>query len=298
VKNADFLRYKSIAYKDDAPPVTLIARPLREDVLQSLTLVRRAKKNVLEDANLPAIWVTEAMLDLYGFEAGSIVTIPVDGLARKMMVAGIWRDYARSYGAITMDRDAYIAMTGDTKINDVAITLKPDANKTDVINAIRALPNGDRLDIVDADEIRKLSLSAFDRSFAVTYALEIAAIFVGLAGISATFSAQAWSRRREFGMLRHLGITRREIRKLLSMEGALLGAIGAAIGLVLGFAIALVLIFVVNRQSFHWSMELHIPWLVLAILSALLVALTALSAVISGRFAMSRQAVMAVREDA
>jgi len=95
-----------------------------------------------------------------------------------------------------------------------------------------------------------------------------------------------------------LGVTRHEIRKLLSIEGALLGSMGAVIGLMLGFAIALVLIFVVNRQSFHWSMELHIPWLALIILSLALIALTALSAIISGRFAMSRQAVMAVKEDA
>jgi len=298
VDKADFLRYRSILLKNDMPPVTLIARPLREDVLASLTMLRRADTKVVINAGLAPVWVTEAMVDLYGFDAGQIITVPVEGVLRKFIIGGVWRDYARSYGAMTIDRDTYIAMTGDIRINDVAIKLNADANKTEVINAIRLLPGGERLDVIDAREIRKLSLSAFDRSFAITYALEIAAILVGLAGISATFSAQAWSRRREFGMLRHLGVTRHEIRKLLSIEGALLGSMGAVIGLMLGFAIALVLIFVVNRQSFHWSMELHIPWLALIILSLALIALTALSAIISGRFAMSRQAVMAVKEDA
>ena len=298
VQRADILRYRSIALDGERPPVTLIARPLREDVLASLTMLRRADASEVARTGLPVIWVTEAVVDLYGFEAGRVVTVPIEGVARKLVVGGVWRDYARSYGAITIDRNTYITMTGDIRINDIAISLKPGTNRADVLNSIRTLPDGGRLEIVDAAEIRALSLSAFDRSFAVTYALEIAAIFVGLAGISATFSAQAWSRRREFGMLRHLGVTRREIRKLLSIEGALLGTIGAMIGLVLGFAIALVLIFVVNRQSFHWSMELHVPWLALVILSVALVALTALSAVISGRFAISRQAVMAVKEDA
>ena len=99
-------------------------------------------------------------------------------------------------------------------------------------------------------------------------------------------------------MLRHLGITRREIAALLGAEGALLGALGAAIGLALGVAIALILIFVVNRESFHWSMELHIPWITMAILSAALVVLTAISAVLSGKYAMSKQVVMTVKEDA
>ncbi len=298
VEHADYLRYRGINLNPDMAPVALIVRPLRDDVLASLTMLRRADANVIAASKLPIVWVSEAMADLYGLDAGQAVTVPIEGIARKLIVGGVWRDYARSSGAMTIDREAYIAMTGDTRINDLALTLKPSANKLEVMNAIRAMPNGDRFDIINAAEIRKLSLSAFDRSFAVTYALEIAAIFVGLAGISATFSAQAWARRREFGMLRHLGMTRGEIRRLLGAEGTLLGSLGAAIGLVLGFAIALVLIFVVNRQSFHWSMELHIPWLTLAILSVALIGLTALSAIISGRFSMSRQAVLAVKEDA
>ncbi len=298
VEHADYLRYKSVNLNPDMAPVALIVRPLRDDVLASLTMLRRADANVVATAQLPIVWVSEAMVDLYGLDAGQTVTVPIEGVARKLIIGGVWRDYARSSGAITIDRDAYIAMTGDTRINDLALTLTAGADKLEVMNAIRAMPNGDRFEIINAAEIRKLSLSAFDRSFAVTYALEIAAIFVGLAGISATFSAQAWARRREFGMLRHLGMTRGEIRRLLGAEGTLLGSLGAAIGLVLGFAIALVLIFVVNRQSFHWSMELHIPWLTLAILSVALIGLTAVSAIISGRFSMSRQAVLAVKEDA
>lgn len=300
VENADFLRYRSVvldATKPEQPPVALITRPLRESVLQSLSVLKYApsKTNI---EKLPNIWISEAVADLYRYQPGQKIALPLDGKTYSVFVAGIWRDYARSFGAVVIDRDVYLKWTADEKINDVSLKLAAGANKANVIAAIRALPAGDKLDIADAAEIRKFSLAAFDRSFAVTYALEIAAIFVGLAGISATFSAQAWSRRREFGMLRHLGITRREIAALLGAEGALLGALGAAIGLVLGIAIALILIFVVNRQSFHWSMELHIPWITMTILSIALVVLTAISAVLSGKYAMSKQVVMTVKEDA
>ena len=74
--------------------------------------------------------------------------------------------------------------------------------------------------------MRALSLQIFDRSFAVTYLLEAIAILVGLAGVAATFSAQTLARTKEFGMLRHLGVTRRQIIAMLLMEGALLGAVG------------------------------------------------------------------------
>jgi len=297
---ADFLRYRSVvldAAKPEQPPVTLITRPLRESVLASLSVLKRAPANG-NISKLPDIWISEAVADLYGYVPGQTISLPLDGTTHQVFVAGVWRDYARSFGAMVMDRAVYLKWTADDKINDVSLKLTAGANKATVITAIRDLPIVAKLDVADAAEIRKFSLQAFDRSFAVTYALEIAAIFVGLAGISATFSAQAWSRRREFGMLRHLGVSRREIASLLGAEGALLGALGAAIGLALGIAIALILIFVVNRESFHWSMELHIPWVTMAVLSVALVILTSGAAVLSGKFAMSKQVIAAVKEDA
>lgn len=298
VERAEFLRYRSVMLdtaQPERPPVSVIIRPVREEVLAAMNVLERAPTQTA--TALPEIWISEAVADLYAFKSGKSVLLPINGVAREVYVAGVWRDYARSFGAIVIDRDQYVAWTGDAQINDVGLKLWPGVDKANVISAIRNLPDSERYEIADAAEIRKRSLTIFDRSFAVTYALEIAAIFVGLAGISANFSAAAWARRREFGMLRHLGVTRREIARLLATEGALLGSLGAAIGLVLGIIIALVLVFVVNRQSFHWSMELHMPWLALATLSFVLVALTAISATISGRFAMSRQAVLSVKDD-
>jgi putative ABC transport system permease protein len=298
VRHADFLRYRSIMLdpsRPALPTVTLIARPIRPDVLQTLSIQRRAANSARGD--LPQAWISEAVADLYQYAPGETISIPLNGRMHRVIVAGIWRDYARSFGAIVVDRADFLRWTGDDKINDISLSLNTAADVPGVIAAIRTMPGGERFEIADAAEIRKLSLSVFDRSFAVTYALEIAAIFVGLAGISATFSAQAWARRREFGMLRHLGATRRDIAKLLASEGALLGALGAGIGLALGMVIALILIFIVNRQSFRWSMELHVPWVTMSILAVSLIVLTALSATVSGRFAMSRHAVLAVKDD-
>ena len=120
---------------------------------------------------------------------------------------------------------------------------------------------------------------------------------IGLAGIAASFAALAAARRREFGMLRHLGLTRRQIGAMLALEGALAAGVSVLAGLLLGGAIGLVLIEVVNRQSFHWSMDMHIPWASLAAFAGSLVTLAAISAVLAGRQAMQQQAILAVRED-
>lgn len=98
-------------------------------------------------------------------------------------------------------------------------------------------------------------------------------------------------------MLRHLGLTRRQVAAMLAREGALAAGVGVLGGMLVGGAIGLVLIEVVNRQSFHWSMDLHVPWLSLLLFGTGLVALAALAAVLAGRQAMGQSAVLAVRED-
>jgi putative ABC transport system permease protein len=121
---------------------------------------------------------------------------------------------------------------------------------------------------------------------------------IGLAGVTSSFAALAWSRRREFGVLRFLGLRRGEILAMLAVEGAAAGALGALIGLAAGAAIGAVLVQVVNRQSFHWSLEMHWPVTALAALALGIVAACALGARASAAFAVGREAILAVKDDA
>jgi putative ABC transport system permease protein len=131
----------------------------------------------------------------------------------------------------------------------------------------------------------------------VTYALEAAAVGIGLVGLSSSFGALVFARRREFGMLRHVGLTRRQIAGMLATEGLVVSGIGLIVGLALGWLMSLILIFVVNRQSFHWSMELHIPWLPLLALGFALLLLATVTTLLSARSAMSGNVVRAVKDD-
>lgn len=98
-------------------------------------------------------------------------------------------------------------------------------------------------------------------------------------------------------MLRHIGVTRRQILYMLAAEGGLLALLGVMAGFVIGGAISLILVFVVNPQSFHWTMELHLPWALLATVASVLLAAASVTALVSGRYAVSGDAVRAVRED-
>jgi len=288
VARVDFLRSGRILVDPTRPPLVLIARDRAENAFPILE--RRA-------AAAPAIWVSEAVVDVYGYTPGQRVRLPIQGKMHEVTVAGIFRDYARQHGAVLIDRADYVALTGDRTVNDGALWLAPGASAAQAMEALRAMPGGAQLDMAEPGEIREVSLRVFDRSFAVTYAMEAVAVLVGLFGLSSSLGAIVLARRREFGVLRHLGVTRGQIRAMLAAEGGVLALVGAAAGLVAGVAISLVLVYVINRQSFHWSMELHPPYLLLAGFTAILVILAVVTAVVSGREAMGMGPVRAVRED-
>ena len=194
-------------------------------------------------------------------------------------------------------RDTYATLSGDRRTNDAALWLKPGASVAAASAALRALPGGQLLEIAGPGEIRRNSLAIFDRSFAVTYALEAVAVLVGLFGLSSSVGAIVLARRREFGVLRHLGMTRAQIGAMLAAEGGLLAVLGVAVGLALGGGISLILIHVVNRQSFNWSMDVHVPFGLLSGLSIGLIFLAAITAWFSGREATGIGPVRAVKED-
>ncbi|WP_377162000.1 FtsX-like permease family protein [Roseateles sp. UC29_93] len=118
--------------------------------------------------------------------------------------------------------------------------------------------------------------------------------------MAASLSAQLLARRREFGLLLHLGLTRAMLRRLVLAETLLQALAGAVMGLLVGLAISAVLVFRLNPQSFHWSMDWAIPgWRVAALLVASLLATGATAAWASARAlrAGSGEALRAVRED-
>ncbi len=291
VDHSSFTRHDNLRLAGGMAPVALIARPIAADG-RNLPLVGKAQPGAG-----PAIWISEAMLDLYGWRIGQTVALPLAGKLVDLHVAGVWRDYARQTGAIMIDLADYRRLTGDRLVNDAAIDLAANVDAGQVAAALTTLAGPGVLEVARPGEIRALSLRIFDRTFAVTYLLEAVAIVIGLAGVAASFAALAAARRREFGMLRHLGLTRRQIGWMLAQEGALAAGVGVVAGLLAGGAIGLVLVEVVNRQSFHWSMDLHVPWGSLALFATGLVALAALAAVLAGRQAMRQDAVLAVRED-
>jgi putative ABC transport system permease protein len=297
VARAEFSRFAKVQLDPARAQVTLVVRPF-DPTNATAQLPLTGKAVAWRPGQPPPIWVTEAMVDIYGMQPGQTVELPLGGRLQPFMVAGVWRDYARQFGAIALRTDDYRQATGDATITDAALWLKPGYTPARVADELRAqMDAGAATEFVQPGEIRTLSLQIFDRSFAVTYVLEIAAIVIGLTGIAATFSSQAIARTREFGMLRHIGLTRGQVLGLLAIEGALVTVLALAVGLATGLAVSLVLIKVVNPQSFHWTMDFDAPRALIGSLMVALLAAAVVTAVVAGRRAVSIDAVRAVSED-
>ena len=305
------------------PAVALISRDL-QDAANSLPLMGEP---LPVPAGQIAIYVSEPMVDLYGARPGRVfaplsepfralapvsqtqtainsgATAGFGEAAPVFYVAGVWRDYARQFGAIAMDRRDFERLTGDRRVNDIALWLAPGTDQPQVQQAVRALAQtqspgaAELIEFASSSQIRATSLRIFDRSFAVTYWLQAVAIAIGLFGVAASFSAQVLARRKEFGLLAHLGLSRRQILTLVAGEGAAWTLAGALAGLGLGLAVSLVLVHVVNPQSFHWTMDLALPWARLVALCAAVVLAGTVTAWLAGRAAAGRDAVLAVKED-
>jgi putative ABC transport system permease protein len=291
-----FVRHQNLLLEPGRPAVALLARSLGDEPGDiGLPMVAGGAP---ARSDLPPLWISEAMVDLHGMALGQEVELPLAGRSQRFAVAGVWRDYARQHGAVALDIETYRRLTGDERVNDFSVWLAPGYGADALAAAIsQRLEGGDKLEIARPGEIRQVSLRLFDRSFAVTYALEAVAILIGLFGVAASFGALATARQREFGMLRHIGMTRRQIGAMLAIEGGCVSALGVAAGLTLGLGIGVLLIHVVNRQSFHWSMDMHVPLAALGGFGLAMVALAALVSVVAARRAMRLEAVRAVRED-
>ncbi|PZO73413.1 MAG: ABC transporter permease [Sphingomonas taxi] len=296
IERLAFSRQIPLTIAADRPPVSLIARPERGGQDPLLVLIETAAP--LPKTALP-VWVSEPAQRLYGWDPGERITLPIAGRTQ-FVVAGVWRDYGRQAGAVLIDEGDYQRLTGDDARDEISATIAPGRDAAQVARAMTVkLPPAlrDQVEVSQPATLRRLALTIFDRSFAVTYLLEAVAILVGLAGVAATMSAQTIAREREFGMLRHLGLTRRQLTTMLATEGAIVGLTGALAGIGLGLLLSQVLIHVINPQSFNWTMTTRVPIGTLIGVAAALSGAAAATAVLAGRRATAKSAVQSVRED-
>lgn len=226
----------------------------------------RLASNALRDAlTSGGVLVSESFSLKFGKSAGDRIVLPTAHGSATFPITGVYRDYSNDRGVVVMDRELYIRSYDDASINTIIIYLRPgvDPLKARVVLERELGPKYHAFAVTNG-AIRREVMTIFDQTFLITYALLAVAIIVAVLGIVNTLSALILERRRELALLRISGMTTRELTLMMVLESSLLGVISTVAGAVMGYVLSWVLIYVINKQSFGWTIEFHTPWSLLA----------------------------------
>ena len=233
-----------------------------------------------------AVVVSESFAVREKITAGNSITLATERGPVSFDVKAVYYDYSDDRGVIVMDHATLARHFGAIRPTSLSVYLVPDADPVAVRDALIASLGPDRRVFVRTNaSLRRQVLRIFDRTFAITYALEAIAIFVAILGVAGTMLTLVLERRREFGMLRLVGASRSQLRRMVLIEAGFIGLVGQTVGMACGLLLSMVLIYVINVQSFGWSIQFHLPTAFLLQSSALVLLATALSGLWPARLA-------------
>jgi putative ABC transport system permease protein len=276
VERVDLLRTATVESPDG--PVTVFGvynpdfgdRPFLSSELSS--------EEIWAAMQLGAVFVSEPYANRVGLpRRGGTVTLYTDGGTRELPVAGIYYDYVTSGGTISMSLDTYRQLWSDEALTALALRLSPGADADTLARELGdALAQVQRLFVRPNQALRDEALVIFDRTFAITGALQLLATVVAFAGVLSALLSLLLEKQREVGILRAVGLTARQLWGLVMLETGLMGAVAGLLAMPTGFVLSLILVYIINRRSFGWTLQMHIdpaPFLtalVLALAAALL----------------------------
>ncbi|MHB1005349.1 MAG: FtsX-like permease family protein [Chloroflexota bacterium] len=245
-----------------------------------------------------AVIVSEPYAYHHDLHAGDVLRLHSDRGEREFPVAGVFFDYGSDQGLVMIDRGAYEPLWDDRDISSLGIYVKPGADVTAEVSALRQVIGADADVLVRSNRaLREASLAVFDRTFAITDVLRLLTTAVAFVGVLSALMALQLERTRELGVLRANGLTPRQVWGLVTWQTGLMGLVAGLLSLPVGIVMALVLVYVINRRSFGWTLQLRVDPMIL--LQALLLALVA--AMLAGLYPALRMArtspAVALREE-
>ena len=273
---ADIGRFRTYPVRYDGSPATL--------GLADVDLYRRHGGIDFFDGPAPeTVWraleAGEGVIasELFGYRhgvgPGDTIRLALGSGPVELAVAGIFYDYSGERELLIGDRRALLAHLPDPRLSSAGAYLAPGADFEETHAALAQALAGRGVEVTPTRAIRSEAIRIFDRTFTITYALEAIAIFVAILGMAEALLNLVYDRRSELALLRMHGASLRQVRRLVLIQAGLLGFLASLMGLALGAASSQVLLRVIHKQSFGWSLPLHWPWEFLAVvLGAIVVA--------------------------
>jgi putative ABC transport system permease protein len=244
-----------------------------------------------------AVVISEPFANKHGVRAGDILKVGLGGKVGTFRVLDIYYDYSSESGVILMDRATLFEYLPNNAPTNIAVYLKPGVSLEQGQRAVEGVIAGRRIAVARNRTLRDQAIQVFDRTFAITYVLEALAVFVAVTGVGGALLALVIDRRREFGLLRFLGADDRQIRRIILFEAGLLGLLANIAGVTLGLILSQLLIYVINKQSFGWTIQFHWPVLVLLSALSIVYAATLLSSLYPARIATRLVPIEVIHEE-
>jgi putative ABC transport system permease protein len=241
--------------------------------------------------------VSEPFANKHHVKAGDTITLPLGEQRVPFRVIDIFYDYGHEAGYIVLDWGTLLRYLPNSAPTNLAVYLAPGADLEHTRAAIQKAIANKSLMMLSNGQIRRQAIRVFDQTFAITYAVEAISILVAIGGISGALISIVMDRRREFGVLRYLGATSRQIRKLILVEAGLIGILANVLGLALGYVLSLVLVYVINKQSFGWTIQFHWPVAVLLGSLSVVYVATVLAGLFPARLAVRLDPMEVVHEE-
>jgi putative ABC transport system permease protein len=257
---------------------TSTARPLdRRLFLAAQGNPEQAWKMVMDGAVL----LSEPLANRFGVtSAGGTIMLLTPAGWHSFPIAGIYADYASTRGTVRMSLDVYRRLWKDDRLNGLVLFLPSNADVDGVTNDLRGQLTGfPNVQVNPSGVLRREALVVFDRTFAITTAMQFITTLVAFVGVLSSLLALQLEKAREVGILRSLGLTVAEMRRLTLWETGLLGVSAGVLALPTGYILAWILIFIINQRSFGWTLHMQVepaPFIeafLLSILAALLAAI-------------------------
>jgi putative ABC transport system permease protein len=233
-----------------------------------------------------AVVISEALSLRFGVAVGETIALPTPSGPRDFEVSAVYYDYSTDRGVAVVDRGTFIRHFGDQRPTSLSVYLRAGVEPDAVRERLMAeLGSSHRLFVHSNASLRAEVLRIFDATFAITYGLEAVAIVVAVLGITATLVTLILERRRELAVLRLIGADLAQVRRMIVFEAGLLGLASQLLGGLAGLLLSLLLIYVINVQSFGWTIQFHLPVLFLAQAMALVLAATMVAGLYPARLA-------------
>ncbi len=241
--------------------------------------------------------ISEPFSTRFGVKPGDDIPIDTPSGRVRLHAVALYNDYSSDAGVMIVDKRTFARLFRDDSVNSLAIYAAPGADLADVRSRVIRAVLPERIDVQTTRELRALVISIFNRTFAITYALYIISIAIAVLGVVSTLFALVLERKREIGLMRYLGLSLGDVRRMVFYEAGYIGFLGGASGVVVGILLALLLIYVINRQAFGWLIELHMPYDFLAEALVLVVVAAVLAGIYPAQVAARIRTAEAVRTE-